>query len=351
MANRISHSQLRLFSECGKKYEYYYQDRIRETTKSGALFFGSAMDKAFEALCKGAKKEDALTAYYNAMHWGDINGKVVNIPTEECLVYGKTDYDSDLLDDTPEKQAAIEAALEKKQNWAGHWGLTQAERLLINDACWRSLYRKGLILIDALVESVMPRIKEVVATQKKLELTNGADSLIGFPDLICRLDDGLLYLLDLKTSSRPYDTDSVATSQQLTIYDEALKQEGLVVDKQGFIVLLKKLKKTTKKTCKSCGFTAEPGARAKTCTDESSGKRCGGAWNESVEFKGEVQWVLDTIPERSKDIILENVDNINHAIENKVFTRNFSACEGNFGRCAYFDLCWKNKMDHLTKLS
>lgn len=350
MANRISHSSLRLYTECPKKFDYHYNQKIRENSKSGALYLGSALDKAFEVLCKGGSKDEATSVYTEAMTQGDINGEKVHLPTEERVVYSKTDYDADLLQDwTQEKRTEAEAALEKKQNGAGHWGLTKEERLLANEACWTSLYKKGLILLDTLVEQVMPRIGEVVATQKKLELTNGNDSLIGYPDLIARLDDGLLYLLDLKTSSRPYDSDSVATSQQLTIYDEALRQEGITVDRHGYIVLLKKLVKTTTKTCTVCGFVPESN-RAKTCTNEATGKRCGGNWSENVVFSGAVQWVVDRIPDRSKDIILENVDAINQAITAKVFPRNFNSCEGPFGKCAFYSLCWSNKMDHLVKL-
>lgn len=227
MANRISHSQLRLYTECGQKYKYHYVERVRENSKSGALYFGSSLDRAFEVLCKGGTKEDAIKAYTELMTRGDINGEPIHIPTEERVVYSKTDYDPDLNAHSDRDRAAIEAALDKKHSGAGHWGLTKEERLIANAGCWNSLYNKGLILIDTLLEEVMPRIREVVATQKKLELTNGNDSLIGYPDLIARLDDNLLYLLDLKTSSRPYETDSVATSQQLTIYDEALKQREL----------------------------------------------------------------------------------------------------------------------------
>jgi hypothetical protein len=345
---RLSHSSIRLWTECPKKFDYHYNQRIRENSKSGALYFGSALDKAFEIMCKGGTKEEAIAAFTQLMREGDINGEGIFIPTEERVVYSKTDYDEELVGYDITKAAKVKEALDKKHNGAGHWGLTKEERLLANEACWDSLYKKGLILIDTLVEEVMPRIREVVATQKKLELTNGNDSLVGYPDLIARLDDGLLYLLDLKTSSRPYDTDSVATSQQLTIYDEALKQEGITVDRHGFIVLLKKLKKTIKKTCTICGFSPDNN-RAKTCTNEASGKRCGGEWKETTSFKGEVQWVTDRIPDRSKDIILENVDAINHAISAGVFTRNFNSCEGQFGRCAFYDLCWKDKMTNLVK--
>ena len=357
MSNRISHSAIRLYSECPKKYDFHYNQRIKENSKSGALYFGSAIDKAFEVLCKGGSKDKAKDAYTELMTYGDLNGEKINIPYEERLVYGKTDYDSDLVDPADieayafslDEKSSVEAILDKKHNGAGHWGLSKSERLLANYANWLSLYKKGLILLDAMVEEVMPRIKEVVATQKKLELSNGDDSLVGYPDLIARLDDGLLYLLDLKTSARPYDSDSVATSQQLAIYDEALKQEGIVCDKQGYIVLLKKLKKTTKKTCASCGFSPES-SRAKSCTDESSGKRCGGEWGETSSFKGEVQWVLDTIPARSSDLILENVDAINGAISAGVFTRNFNSCVTGYGKCQFYDLCWKGKMTNLVKV-
>lgn len=363
MANRLSHSSIRLYNECAKKYDYHYNQKLREKVKSGALFFGSALDKAFETLLHTKDQDRAREVFQRTFTEGDINGEPIDISTDERLVYSKTDFDKDIvpLNQLEEKMlecgfqgdpiAEVERIANKKQT-TGHWGLSNAERKFSNYANWLSLREKGLFLLQALYEDTLPQITEVIATQKSISLSSpNGDSIIGYPDLVCKWKDGRIILFDLKTSSRPYELDSVRTSQQLAIYDEALRQEGMHIDAQGFIVAQKKLNKTTVKICSVCNNVAEQGARHKTCNFTPEGaKRCNGAFNEHFSHKAEIQYVIDVIPERAKEIIIDNLAEVSYSISNGSYPRNFNACEGNFGRCAFYDLCWKNKSDNLVKM-
>jgi len=363
MANRLSHSQANLYLECPKKYSYSYREKIREKTRSGALILGSAVDLMFSELLMSRDKAKAREVYDKAMNFTEINGRQLAVPTSEFIVYGRSDFDYEVLNQAqedklrsrcedfgfdPEQALVTVANIGGKKAAVGWWGLTVNERKYYNLANWYCTYNKGLLMLDALEEQVVPLIGTVEALQKKIELKNtDGDTVLGFLDLLCIWNDGRRLLLDLKTSGRAYEKDAVATSQQLVIYQEALAQEGIVVDAVGYIVLIKQLVKNRKKICKSCGYAPEETTRHRTCPRDILTLRCGGEWNEVLDPKIKVQILIDRIPERSKDLILENIDSINDAISKEIFVRNTKSCMGTYGKCAYFDLCWQGKMDGL----
>jgi hypothetical protein len=119
-------------------------------------------------------------------------------------------------------------------------GLDNDTQIVYNYICWKSLYRKGLMLLDTYRDKIMPQIEEVYEIQKKVSLPDGDDELIGYIDLICSFVDepGVKYIADNKTSSRAYKEDSVRTSEQLAVYSEYEENS-----KCAFIVLEKKIRK------------------------------------------------------------------------------------------------------------
>jgi glutathionyl-hydroquinone reductase len=60
--------------------------------------------------------------------------------------------------------------------------------------------------------------------------------------------------------------------------------------------------------------------------------------------------VIDLIPEKTEQIVLENFDYINASIKNGVYHRNFSSCVKPYGKCTFYNLCYKDSMDGLVKL-
>jgi glutathionyl-hydroquinone reductase len=56
------------------------------------------------------------------------------------------------------------------------------------------------------------------------------------------------------------------------------------------------------------------------------GVRCNGEWNSKLDPRIHVQVVIDLIPEKTEQIVLENFDYINASIKNGVYHRNFSSC-------------------------
>lgn len=363
VSNRLSYSQLRLYSECGMKYKYHYIDKYRERTKSGALVFGTAFDKAIEAVLKNPNIDEK--AVFDGI-WSrqEINGKEVYIPDSVLVGYAASDFDNDLLTDEdrcflkvkaeellPElfkETGSIEALYEKCKTFKSQKAFRhfkEEELKFLNLCNWCSLRRKGHLMLDANRTQILPRIKKVIGTQVKVNLKNEeGDSLLGFVDLVCEWDDGNQVIFDYKTSSIEYDADSVLTSPQLTIYSHSLN-----IKRAGYLVFRKGIIKNKVKICSVCGFDGSS-TRHKTCNNETNGKRCGGTYNESINPEVDVNIIINDIPERTEDIVLENIDAINKAIKAGVFVRNFGACKQGYGNCPFMSACFKNDFSDLEKV-
>lgn len=361
MGNRLSYSQLRLYSECGQKYKYYYLDKLRERTKSGALFFGTAIDKAVESALQHPEQDEKLVFDKTWTHQ-EVNGKMTYLPDSTLVVYAQSDMDWDLITsedlsficakkeellpeaaDITVKEAYNACATAKKQR--AFRTFKESENKFLNICNWFSLRRKGYLMLEAHRREVMPKISKLVDTQVRIDLTNGdGDSLVGYADMVCHwLDDSEPTIFDYKTSSIEYEEDSARTSPQLTIYAHA---KG--IRKVGYIVFRKQISKNRTKVCGVCGFEGT-GSRAKTCTNEASGSRCGGEWIEEIKPTVEIQIITDKVPEQTENVVLENVDAINRAIQAKVFVRNFDSCKKAYGTCPYYNLCFHNKKDDLEQ--
>lgn len=364
MANRLSHSQIRLYTECGKKYEYYYKQRLRERTKSSALFFGTAIDKAVEAVVKDPTV-DEYAVFDAAWATQDINGALVSLVDSLSVNYSKADFDDELLTEQDlvllvakiqellpalyeESQQEVREVVARCQSFKSqqpHRVFRKAENIILNLASWLSLRRKGHVMLKTHREQILPRIKKVHGTQLEISLVNDSgDSVLGYADGLFDWDEeGNKILFDYKTSSIKYDDDSVSVSPQLALYCHAL---GL--KKAGFIVFNKAIQKNRKKICSVCENDGT-GARHQTCAAEVAGKRCGGKWVETLHPSATVQVIIDEIPESTENMVLENIEAVNKGIKAEVFTRNFGACDA-FGGCVYRNMCYKGDCSGLDKV-
>jgi hypothetical protein len=384
VGNRLSYSQSRLYSECGMKYKFHYVDRLREKTKSGALLFGSAVDKAWESLLKHHLKAgnwdfNEYETFDNTWARCEINGKYHDAPTCELIGYGAADFDYELLtsddlkfltakceemlpDLLQEKEGNLEAAYKqlaefrsmndnKQRKWQGK------EYALHNLFNWMSMRRKGYLMLVANREKVLPRIKQVLGAQKAGELTNdNGETVVSYLDLECIWEDGRHVILDYKTSARDYDPDAVLISQQLAIYGYTHS-----VPNGGYLVFKKQIRKNRTKKCKLCGFNGNDN-RAKTCPEERLGMvvkrgkevedmvRCNGEWDETITPECVVDVIIDALPQRLQDIVVENLNTINNAISAQVFSRNFNSCKTGYGRCPFFNKCYKDDDSELEKM-
>ena len=359
MTNRLSHSSIKLYSECGEKFRLHYQERLREKTKSGALLFGTAFDNATEAALKD-RDIDEKAVFDASFTSQDINGTIVHLPDSLLVVYAQSDYDADLF--TVEDKRFL---LAKAQELLGYPGediidlydqvasrrkqraykrFSDNDQKWYNLCNWTCLRRKGHLMLDANRKHVLPHISKVISTQQKIELANSeGDTVIGFADLVAQWDEkNEDIVFDYKTSARAYDDDAVLTSPQLAIYTSAL---GL--RRAGFLVFKKQILKNRVKVCSKCGYDGS-GYRTKTCHAEYDGKRCGAEWTETLSLEAEVQILIDNVPEQLTKIVTENAEMVNRGIKAGVFIRNLDNCVKPYGKCQFYGVCHKNDKSDLV---
>jgi hypothetical protein len=336
---RLSNTAITTFQQCGMKYKYHYIDRYRTKLIDSPLFFGNAIDNAINVQLLSKKKnltdsekelasKDYKLVFRDALqNVAIVNSEASNnksdIRKSELARYFNSDLDLDIWTESdlnefftnsiPEMKhinksnykAFIDECLEvrKKKEL-----LDMPEYRLFNFACWISLHRKGLILLEEYKKTILPEIIEVHDIQKEVHLPNEkGDFITGYIDFIATFKDGIKRVMDNKTSSSAYTHQNILDSQQLVIYTENQKNY-----KCGFAVLEKKLRKK------------EPRVRSYLIFGEISDIQVEKAFSE-------IEYVLE-------DIKAEK------------FEKNEKSCFA-FGKpCAYYDLCHKGDSKGLVKL-
>lgn len=367
--SKLSNTSINRYLTCPRSYKLRYVDNLVTESKGSPLFFGSALDDALNVLLKpkdgDPSAEEVFLTKWNKQ--ADNQYILVDLMENENINFSQSDFDADLLQKEDWavayrriKELGLDESLgpikirdiilnRKKQ--LGWEELTLSEKKYYNLLAWLSLKRKGLILIAAYKEKVLPRIKEVIDVQKYVTLDNGTgDTIRGYVDLIVRWEDDSIVVLDNKTSSMKYEEDSVINSQQLALYKLILNDLSTKADsgwshqinKAGYVVLRKNIKKDVTKVCKSCGFTAKTNASHAKCYNVIDGQRCNGDWEKSVKFDVEVQFIVNEIPDENLDKVLETVNQVNIGIANSQFEPNYEACRGKYGLCDYYNLCHNN---------
>lgn len=363
MSNKLSHSAATRFQSCPKEYEFHYIKNLRSTLQSSALLFGSAIDKAFEALTKG---EDPYAVFDKVWAFQEIN-KVVE-PLQECekIVYSDSEFDSDLLTNKHKEKLNewIKVNLKSNINYEDHYssiktkkkttgfrGLDSLDKRFYNLANWCSLERKGHLMIEALKSKVLPKLTKIIATQKEIQLKNAeGDTITGFADLVAMYGphENDVVVFDLKTSTLNYEEDAVLTSPQLSLYVHALSEE-FKTRKAGFIVLNKRVQKNKAKVCSKCNRDGTS-SRARTCDNTINGTRCGSSWVETLNPEIYVQIIVDVIPDQTENIVLDNMDHINQMIKQGIFHRNLSNCVRPWGKCPFFNVCYKEDYSEVMEV-
>jgi hypothetical protein len=373
MSNQLSHSASAKFQSCPTEYKFHYIDKLRSKITSSGLLFGSAIDKAMSSLFVPTPDETPEEAFDKIWYSQQINKKDIILPFCPVIAYSNSDLDTELYsqDDLEAMREVFKCSetevlgyidkLVSEKEYCGFKDLPDDRKSLLNYANWLCLRQKGLLMIQAVREQILPQVEHVFSVQEKVELKNDVgDSVIGYVDIVVKLKDyELPVYLDFKTSSIDYAKDSVLTSPQLTLYTHCLfpiyKSR-----RAGFIVIHKRINKNKTKTCSKCGndgtgkthrtCDALDLIKAKDVTQSIKSARCNGEWNIKLNPKVYIQTIIDEIPEQTENIVLENYDYINEALNNKVFTRNFGSCIRPWGKCAFFNLCYKNSLDGLEKV-
>lgn len=379
--NRISSSSIRTYSECGLKYYYHYNQKLRSKVISGALLFGSAIDQGLNYLLLNQNDlPGAINTFEKMWAAQNINGVMESLSTSAKVVYADKDFDADLLLEEDRKkfynsipslyqhefknvETAISNLKEMKEE-NGFENLSEENKKLYSLGHWLCLRRKGLIMLESYQKKVLPQIKEVLTVQQKFEIENSeGDILNGYLDLIVTLQNGDNYLLDNKTSSRLYKYDSPKRSQQLVLYYHAKKEEYSLKG-VGFVVLYKAIKKNKIKICSVCKNDGSAG-RHKTCAQEMimpnyQGKpdsepkkvRCNGEFNETMNPECDIDVILNTVPQSAENLVMETFDRANEGINKEIFSPNLFACGDSDSpyRCQFYNKCWNNTEKDLVKI-
>lgn len=227
----MSKSGISLSYTANEKYQtsprswYLHYDRgLREAVTGSALLFGSALDVAQGELLTNRDLDKAKEVFLKLWKSQQINGKWANLGTSKDIKWSKSDMDENILEDSDKKLIAKG-----------------------NTPAWASLQRKGLLMMEAYNEQVMPHLKNVVSTQEYVKIENGEGDIIrGYIDLIAEFElnedvvntytedealkqslldlkqyNGQKLLIDNKSTSIKYKEDSVRTSKQLATYLES----------------------------------------------------------------------------------------------------------------------------------
>lgn len=352
---RLSHSSVSKFMDCPTAWNFHYNKKLRHRFQSSALCFGTAIDKAIEAVVK--INDDPYDVFLETWTKQDIN-KVPSLLAENPnIVYSESDIDLDLINNEskqflnlkyPNWERDYEIIVTKKETF-GFKNLEDDERSLYNLVAWHSLLAKGYLMIASFTTKILPRIKRVLATQKEIKLENDEeDKITGFADLVVEWEDGSIVVLDIKTSSRNYEETAVLTSPQLSLYIYSLYNE-YKTRKAGFIVLNKRVSKNKTKKCSKCGWNGT-GNRSRTCPQEIDEVRCAGEWIEVINPEIYIQTLIDDIPQQTEDIVIDNIDFINQSIKSGIFYRNLQSCVKPWGPCPYFGICYKNDFSEVIEV-
>lgn len=348
---KLSHSKISKYLLCPKSYKYHYIDKLKPITHSGALYFGSAIDKALNELLMptlGQSPEDIFLAEFSK----DDRKSDINV------VYANSDFDEDLMTsddyhqvDTLLKSMGVSLShkmilvefkkLKSQKMNEGLDSFNDNQKSFYNLMNYLSMVRKGLLMIRDYRIKILPTIKKVIDVQIEINHKLNEETVInGFVDFIALTNDDKLVLFDNKTSGIAYESDAVLNSPQLALYKEAVNKmyPDLNIEYAGFIVMRKNIAKNTIKTCVSCGHIGE--GRHKTCDNIISDKRCGADWEEVIKPETNFQVLIDKIPQMYKDIVIDNYKDVNDGIKKEVFPRNLSRCQDTYGGdCVYRRYC------------
>jgi len=355
---KLSYSAITTYTTCGHKYKLRYKDNLRGKYFHAALAFGSAIDLALNELLITKDLDKSYAAFDKAWAFQFVNKKYVSLSHFSDLVYAEADFDEELLKEEdldslnleyiqPIKEFKYILALKKDKGWSN---IAKEQKEFYNYVNWLSMRRKGHIMLSSYNKKILPRIKEVLVVQKENYLDNGAgDKIVQYLDLIATWEDGRNILFDNKTSAKDYEPDQASRSPQLISYYFGAKKEYNLKG-VGFFVLKKQMIKNRVKVCEKCGYDGS-GGRHKTCDQEAAGKRCNGAWKETISPECYIQIIISDVAPAAQELVLSTFDTANEGIKAGNFYKNLSACRSGYGPCEYEKVCWKNDFSDVVDLS
>ncbi|HEU5381235.1 MAG TPA: PD-(D/E)XK nuclease family protein [Ktedonobacteraceae bacterium] len=92
------------------------------------------------------------------------------------------------------------------------------------------------LLTAAPEEDTLEEEEEKGRTYGLLEGTIGGIPVRGVPDVVARREDGMMLVVDYKTSARPLTAAQLSLNMQLLVYCELLRQNGVLLDGQEVLI-------------------------------------------------------------------------------------------------------------------
>lgn len=342
----MSHSAAQCWKACPEKHYLKYKLRIKPLLQGASLPFGIAVDTSVNHLLthKMLGREEEGLKTFKDIFLGDPEKGWELFFDQSNIRYRRADYDANVLikrdiEDISEWEEELGVTAEdalKAERQKDHKPFGEKELKLFSRLCHRSLLRKGILMLDAFVRDIYPKIKKVIAVQHKLEGNVGEYARVGgYIDLICELEGyDKPVVLDLKTSSTFYDSNKIKFSEQLHLYVEGVGEE-LNTDLAGFAILLKSMK--LKEICSKCGNIKN--SRHKTCNSEQNMVRCGGEWKGEPE--GQTQLMVESLPKERRQTFMNSFSDLAVLASQDKRVQDWDRCF-DYGMCDYFHLCHYN---------
>jgi hypothetical protein len=345
---RLSHSAVTRFNLCNYEYKLYYIEKIRPTNMSSSLLFGKAIDESCEHYIINRDVEAATKVLCDLWKEQEHNGKLIDLSTSTEIDYHSLDFDHELLIQS-DNEFILKDTVHETVSALVKEGLDK-ERIAY--AKWISLHRKGHYLLNKFIEWVDNYVEEVISCQEVISLEDEkGNQVTGKADFVLKIKgiDGPM-VVDLKTTTRFYERNSVKESDQLALYSFFLKDKYPEMRQAAYLVLHKAIKKNREKICSVCGHD-DSGTNNKSCTAKVGTKRCGGSYHYKINPEATIQFIYDTIPEEKIQSVLESFNAAENSISKEEFPQNLSACERYNGKfnCIYYEYCKSGCMTGLLK--
>jgi len=252
---KLSHSAQEKFKLCSHEYKLHYIEKLRSEKIGSPLIFGTAIDAACEDFLLNRNASRAREIFRKTMKQQEINGELTELQTTTKIDYLDNDFDHELVLESDNeflsKDTVFADAKQAYEELKGKTDRTEQELVVWNYINWISLYRKGHLLVNAFMDFAEENIEEVYATQPVIELEDEhGNQITGKADFIVKVKGhSKPVVLDLKTASRYYDKNSVKDSDQLALYIAYFREFYPGMEKAGYIVLNKNIKKNRDKIC------------------------------------------------------------------------------------------------------
>jgi len=163
----LSHSRVAKYLHCPEQYRLYYVENLRPRVQNASLVFGQVLHQALSILFRAG--EDPVAFFTHT--WQEVEG--------------------------------VELAYGERESWA-------------------KLESQGRIFLTRFLETELPKLRVVQASEKsfRLTVTSLGVPFIGIIDLVASLN-GRSTVIDFKTAAASYPSYEVILSDQLTAYQLA----------------------------------------------------------------------------------------------------------------------------------